>query len=388
MLKIKFIGVLMGMAIGLSAQMTRDQAVQLALQNHPQTRAAALEVEANRRAERAARGLTNPELNAESPTGEFYTVGVLQSFDFPTVYRERRQVAQAETQLAQTAQKMTDAELRYAVRNQFLETQVADYQMYLAQRRDSIFQKIGAAATQQFAAGDIDFLQKTVVENQSATARQARLSSQVSAGSQRTQLGMWLQQAEVGPLEPLRADTLGLTTTLLGPTASPLVAYERQSAQVAQQAAELARSSNLPNFSVGYLNQGPRTTPYDLRFRATVGVPLWVGQNRATRQSAQLAAEAANQRVSAAERAAQLEALAAQTEAVAALSQVRYFEREGLPRSRTLIDTATRLRAAGQIDYPTFLRTLDEAFFIENEYVTQLKSLNAAVIRLQFLAGQ
>jgi outer membrane protein, heavy metal efflux system len=53
-----------------------------------------------------------------------------------------------------------------------------------------------------------------------------------------------------------------------------------------------------------------------------------------------------------------------------------------------LIDTASRLRAAGQIDYISFLRTLDMAFEIENEYAAEVFKLNAAQIKMMYLAGK
>lgn len=78
--------------------------------------------------EKAAFNLPNPEVKAESPTGEFYAVGVLQWFDFPAVYVRQKQVAKAETALAQAGQRVSENELRYTIRSLYLETQIAEYQ--------------------------------------------------------------------------------------------------------------------------------------------------------------------------------------------------------------------------------------------------------------------
>lgn len=363
--------------------LTADQAVQSALQNHPKIRAAALESDAKRIAEKSARALPNPEINAESPTGEFYTVGVLQNFDFPTVYRNRRKVAKAETALAVVGQKMSENELRLAVRNLFLETQVADFQLNLERRRDSIFQKIADAAARQFAAGEIDFLQKTLAENEAGAARQQFLAAQKTAENLHEQLRIWTGISDLSQIEKLKPDL----ATAADFSQNPNLLFEKQSAVVAAQQIALARSQNLPNFSLGYLNQGARQTPTELRFRASVGVPIWFGQNRAARQSAEVAALAAESRSAAAAQNLEVETVGAQNDAATARSQIEYFEKEALLRSRLLIETAVRLRAAGQIDYSTFLRTLDSAFSIENEYVVQLELLNSAQIRLLFLAG-
>lgn len=366
-----------------SQTLTSEQAVESALQQHPQVRAAALEVDAKRIAERAARAFENPEINVESPTGEFYAVGVLQAFEFPTVYKNRKKVAQAETQFAVAGQKTTENELRFAVRTLFLETQVATFQLNLQRRRDSIFQTIREAAARQFTAGEIDLLQRTLAENEAGAARQNLLVAQKQADNLREQLQILTGAPTISALESLAPDRSPIPDFSQNPT----VLLEKQGAVVAQRQTSLAQSQNMPNFSVGYLNQGLKNTPYDYRFRAAVGVPIWIGQNRATRESAQVAARAAESRTVAAVQNLAVETSGAQNTAANALAQIEYFEREALPRSRSLIETATRLRAAGQIDYPTFLRTLDTAFANENEYLAQIQRLNAAQIRLRFLAG-
>ena len=363
--------------------LTAEQAVQSALKNHPQAQAAALDTEAKRVGERAARGLPNLELNTESPTGTFYTIGVLQSFEFPTVYKNRKEVAQAETRLAAAGAQLTENELRYAVRIQYLELQAADFQVEMAQRRDSIFQKIGEAADRQFAAGEIDFLQKTLVENEAGAARQQLLATQKIAENLRGQLKIWTGMTDFEKVEPLHANLAALQER----TENPAVLYEKQAAALARQQIALTKSQALPGFSIGYLNQGARQTPMDYRFRASMEVPLWFGQSRAARQSAEVAALAAESRVAAAAQTVVLEISETQTEVENARTQVAYFETEGLPRSRALIEAAMRMREAGQVDYPAFLRTMDTAFSIENDYATQVKVLNAAQIKLQLLAG-
>jgi outer membrane protein TolC len=382
--KVAFTVALCGMALLVFGQvLTMEQAVQAALKHHPQIQAAALTTESKKLGERAARILPNPEITAESPTGEFYAVGFLQSFDFPTVYKNRKKVAQAETELARVAQKMSESELRYAVRTQFLELQAAEMELKLARRQDSIFQKMGQAATRQFAAGEIDLLQKTIAEAEAGTSKQALLSAQRTADNLRLQLRIWTGLPELQQVEPLQS----VLSQMPEGAENPAVLYERQAAAVAQRQIAVARSQALPNFSLGYLNQGPRPTPIEYRLRASVGIPLWVGQNRATRQSAETAARAAESRAVAVAQNVTVETLSLHTSIENALAQVEYFQKEGLLRSRTLIETATRLRGAGQVDYTVSLRTIAGALALEKEYAAQLKLLHAARIRLQYLAG-
>lgn len=387
-LKILVLPLLANVAFGQNI-ITPEAAVQAVLQNHPLTKAAAFEVKAKQYGEKAAINIPNPEINTESPTGEFYTVGVQQSFEFPTVYTRQRQVAKAETALAKAGQRMNENELRYTTRLRYLETQVAEYKAEQWRARDTMYQQIAATAIRQFAAGEIDFLQKTMMENEAGIVHQERLAAEQTSTKLRLHLKKITGFEDLGNLAPLRFDTLEELFLPDGERlVNPSVAYQQQAAQVAEKQSGLAKIRALPNFSLGYINQGARSTPLDYRFRASIGVPLWAGQYRAAQKIARSENQAAIARVEAEAQTIALETQSAVTEALTAWSKLLYHEREALPRSRSLTAAANRMREAGQIDYITFLRVLDEAFAIQLEYAEQLAALGAARFRVQYLSGK
>lgn len=381
--------VFLGLSSRLFAQglTTPEAAIQAALQNHPLAQAAAFDAQAKKHAEKSALNIPNPELNAESPTGDFYTLGVSQAFEFPTVYARQKQVAKAATQLSKTGQLVQENDLRYNVRILYLDAQLADFQSKQWAQRDSFYQAIAKAAGRQFSAGEIDFLQKTLLENEAGKARLEHLSMDMRAATARQQLATFTGLTDIGALLPLQVDTAALLSTT-GIAGNPNLQYAQQSLQVAEQQIDLAKSRALPNFSLGYMNQAARDSPIDYRFRASMGIPLWAGQYRAGINTAKAESQAAAARSSAQNQAIALELQRSRTAALTALAQVQYYAREALPRSQSLITTALRMREAGQADYISFLRTLDEAFAIQREYGTQMHALNAARIQLQYLGGQ
>lgn len=374
-------------AQSLSAQITPDAAIQAALQNHPSVKAAAFEVQTKKYGEKTALNLPNPEVNVESPTGEFYAVGVLQSFEFPTVYSRQKQVAKAETALAQVGQRVSENDLRYMVRSLYLETQISEFQAQQWRDRDTLYQQIAATAARQFAAGEIDFLQKTLVENEAGKVHQERVTVEITTSGLYVRLQKLTGLNDLASIQPLSPDTIKPFSPP-GLIVNPAVLYEQQIVQVAESQVKLAKSRALPNFSLGYLNQGVQSTPIDYRFRASVGVPLWAGQYRAGRQAAESEAQAAQSRAEAQTQAIEIEKQRIVNEHSVAFFQVDYYRQEALPRSSALIAAAVRMREAGQVDYVTFLRTLDEAYAIQRDYVAQVNALNTAHIQLLYLYGQ
>lgn len=380
-----FIFNLIGQA--LWAQASSEEAVRAVLQNHPLAKAAAFETASKKYAEKAAVNLPDPELNAESPTGEFYALGILQSFEFPAVYTRQKRLAKAETALSEAGQKVNENDLRYTARRVFLEAQVAQARSRQLSERDSLYQAIAATATRQFAAGEIDFLQKTLAENEAGSAHQERLAAEKDAAALLAELAALTGLTDLETLSPLDPDSL-ISLQAVDIAANPLIAYQQQAVQVADRQISLAKSRALPTFSLGYFNQGAKNTPLDYRFRAGVGIPLWAGQYRAGTQSAQTEKLAAAARAEAQGQAVSIEFQRTLSEVSSALDRVRYYRQEALPRSSLLITTAFRMKEAGQIDYVAFLRTIEEAFAIRREYTAQLEALEIARIQLLYLAGQ
>ncbi|MDQ2794405.1 MAG: hypothetical protein M3Y12_10425, partial [Bacteroidota bacterium] len=78
-----------------------DSAEQLALRRHPRLRQSAQEIEEQRALKRGSFSPTNPDFLFSAPTGERWAPGVVQTIDFPTVYRRQAQAAQAGITLAE-----------------------------------------------------------------------------------------------------------------------------------------------------------------------------------------------------------------------------------------------------------------------------------------------
>ena len=365
---------------------TSDDAVQAALANHPLVKAAAYTVQAKKYSEKTALNLPNPDLITESPTGEFYAIGVSQSFEFPTVYKHQKQVAKAETALAEANQRISENDLRYTVRQLYLDAQLATFEQTLSAQNDSIFQLLANTAKRQFDAGDIDFLEKTRVEQAAGKAHQANISAAQHTAALKNQLATWTALTSLSNFTPLQPDTLVLNAA---PTEkeNPQVTYAAQAATVAERQTALAKSKGLPTFTVGYLNQGPRNTPVPYRLRAEIGVPLWYGQYNNAQKSAENEVNAAQNRLEAAVRTVALERAQLESEMAIALAQIRYYEKEALPGNTVVATTALRMREAGQMDYSAYLRILDDVYQVKKSYAEQVYAFNTGLIKLRYLAG-
>ena len=93
--------------------LTLQQALDAALQHHPAAKSASLQAQQQRQLLPAATALADPVLTAESPTGNFYTLGVTQSFSMPGVYRREKALQQAHIGQAESAVAVAQQEIKF-----------------------------------------------------------------------------------------------------------------------------------------------------------------------------------------------------------------------------------------------------------------------------------
>ena len=163
---IGFLLLLVSSTVAAQPVLTENEAVKRALANNKNIQAASLQVKQQQELLKSAFNIPNPEFFWESPTGNFYTPSITQSFEFPTVYSNQHRLQKQQVAVAQKEKQLTEAELKYRVKVLYLEAQFADSlvrQLYL---QDTLYEKIKLSAIRQFNAGQIDYLQQIFTETQ------------------------------------------------------------------------------------------------------------------------------------------------------------------------------------------------------------------------------
>ena len=143
----------------------------------------------------------------------------------------------------------------------------------------------------------------------------------------------------------------------------------------------------MPGLILGYFNQGFRDTPTYLRFRIGLSVPLWQGQYKSRIRAAQTGFEIAQERTNVQKQILSVDLQQAQGNYQKYRQTLDYYETKGLKQSEEIISTATRLFKAGQNDYVSFLRTLNDAYAIKQRYIEALRNHNQTILNINYLLG-
>jgi outer membrane protein, heavy metal efflux system len=377
--------------LGAFAQQTMSEAevVDRALKNSGTLQAAELKMKQSKYREKTAFNLPNPDVIAESPTGTFYAVGVLQSLEFPSVYFRQHRVNKELTELSKHDKEISRQQLISYIRSLYLNLQVTEAEYNQLRVQDSLYAKMSQSADRQFEAGTIDYLAKKFTETQAAEIHNQLIEKQGDYETLLNQLKTFT--GFNGPIKPAALTVLETHVGVFDSAmieSNPSIKYYEQLQQVNKQSLSLERNKALPGIVVGYLNQGERNTETNYRFRVGVTVPLWFWQYSGNIKSAKTAVA-----VAASEAKAQEQALTADLhQAIGNVKKFRqsleYYQLQGIDQADEIIDTARRLFESGQTDYIAFLRNVNDAYAIKTRYLETLKNYNQSVITLNYLTGK
>ena len=365
-------------------------AVAQVLAASPAIRASVLSVQQSQQLLKGVYTIPNLEVFTDSPTGSFYTVGINQSFQLPTVYRRQYGLQRQQVGLAQAEQRLTENEVRYRVRGLYLTLQYADAVRRQYQLQDSVYAQLRTIAARQFVAGQIDFLSKTFTETQAGEVHNQRLQAEADVQTLTRQLQQLTSRREPWQVTPLiRAGAGGtlVTTDSVSLGQNPAVALFRQTEVISEQQIGLERARLLPSLLVGYYNQGSKETTAQLRFRFGISLPVWLGQYRSRTLAAQTGLQLARQRTDAQIQTISTDLQQAQGDFAKFRQSLDYYETTGLRQADDLVNTARRLVDSGQTDFVSFLRTTNDAYAIRQRYLDTLRSYNLSLLTINFLTG-
>jgi outer membrane protein, heavy metal efflux system len=360
-----------------------------ACENNPTLKAAALEISRQQDLVAAAVNLPAPQVILQNTTGNFFTVGVQQSLDFPTVYAAQKKLQKEQVVLAQKAQSVELLDQKYLLSLYYAEYQYRYELIALWQSQDSAFAKMADQAQRQFAAGEVDFLQASYAKAEAATTAVA--ASQALAEFKALAAKI---QALTGSKENFRPTAPELSKvgrreseTRLALGGNPTLATLIQNTVISRRSYQLERQRWLPGITVGLINNGERSTTYPNRIYAGLGLPIWFWQYKGRTAAAKKAISVDELRLEAKQRqlGADLDQAMVQNQAFAASLQT--YETTILPTAMELADAARRMFQAGMRTYADYLRTLKDVSSIRIAFWETWKNYVQNSIYIDYLCG-
>ncbi len=384
-----FISLFASIASFSQKKISEADAVGMAIKNSKNISASDLFIKQQKQLLKSSINLPNPEVFAESPTGNFYTASITQSIEFPTVYGKQYQLQKQRIGLAEKEKIVTATEIKYQIKQLYLSLQYADTvqkQLYI---QDTVYERIAISAGRQFDAGQIDYLQKIFTETQYGEIHNQYLQAQISVSNLQSQL-----QFLTGLQEPFRAVQLtnqlvdiALLKDSITLNANPSIQLYKQTQIVSQKNIELQKNKALPGVAVGYFNQGERSTPIGNRFRLGITVPLWFWQYKGNINAAKTELEINQQKTNGLQQQLSVEVIQAQNNLAINEQSLKYYQNTGINKANEIINTAKRFFASGETNYINYLRNINDAYSIQLKYLEAIRNYNQSLLSIKYLTG-
>lgn len=358
------------------------------IRNSPAVKSSNAAVSQQQHLLKSAINLPSPEILLQNPTGHFYTIGVQQIFDFPTVYGAQRKIQKENIKLAETATKYTLMDVKYQLHILYSELQYQFQLMKLWQKQDSSYSKISENADRAFKAGTIDFIQSSFANVQAGQIRtNYNLSKANFYGTMQQIKTLSGIQVDFTPdsLTSIGILAIGTTDTSISHNYSLL--YDQQQIAINEKRVQLEKQKALPGFTVAFLNQGEKNTIFQNRFYAGLRIPLWFWQYNGNIKAAKVQVEVSKYDAAANKLQLTGEMQAAYVKYIAYSEALVLYNSNILRNANALTNALDRFYTSGNYSYTDYLRNLNDANEVKKTYWETLKNYNQTLIYIQYLNG-
>lgn len=366
--------------------LTKEEAINLALNNQRNTKAATLSVKQQEQLLKGSASLENPQLQFQlSPYDEGAQVGVQQNFTFPSVYRNRKVLQSERIKLAQLQLQGSVYDLKKEVDLSYLQLQYLAERTRLLVRQDSIYAAIKISAKRFFDAGQINKLEELQATSQSDAVRNELVRS-------RAELERELQIFRFYTSYPDSIVTTPIETYVFLPVSDTTInnvqqQILQQQILISQRELGVTKAELLPELQAGVLFPTISESQRAVGYQFGLTIPIWRNKNRGRINAAETGIEIAK-----AQQELEQQRLNAQNKGAfnnyqKEFQSLTYYNNTALPQAKAIIETSQRLFQGGEINYIESLRNLQTAFEIFKNQLETHRAYNEAVILLNYLNG-
>ncbi|MFT4023751.1 MAG: CusA/CzcA family heavy metal efflux RND transporter [Flavihumibacter sp.] len=323
---------------------------------------------------------------------------VNQSVNLPVVYRQQRNLLQAEAKNKLLQAGWKQAELFRQVRTAFCQLVELEEREKLIVELDSIYTRFLEAASLRLQAGESNELEKV-----SAEAQVQQLALQKAAiGADRAIVQKQLQQLtqQPVPVRPAYHDpVLASGSVQANPASHPQLLYQQQQAALALAQGGVEKAKLAPELSVGYGNQsiigyaskdGISQTYYGAGdrfhlFNLTVGLPIFMRATKTRVRAASVLADAAGMQAKEVETRLSADAEKLQAAYNRYRQQLDYYNQTGLALARHMNRQAMLAFTEGEIDYLQWIQLMNQSVGIRLQYIDAITAINNVLVDIEYL---
>ncbi len=373
-------------------EMSRSQAIAIALENNAELKSYALQIDKQKALKRSAFDIEKTRLfygydeNNIADNGHALSIyGIEQNISFPTLYTAQNKAYKQQVSIAEAQHKQQVFHLSMRVsqaydRVVFLQNKQQNYQQV-----DSLYQTIEQGAKLSFQQGNTGKLEWL---NATARKKQVELKMNQVAHDLRTayeQLNACVQwdSAYTVPFQALEIIPLENQDLAAG---NALFIHTLQT-NYETELLKVERNRLLPDISVNYFlgtNSYEASKNYQ-GFEMGLSIPLFFGAQKARIKASKLSVAIQEQWKQTYLNQARARQSEIESELLKLSESIEFYRTTGEPLSDELMHAAQRSFETGEIDFFQLAASLENALLLKQEYLDNLAAYNKLALELNYL---
>lgn len=391
-----------------SREISLNEAIALMQKNNPSIRSKDLNIQSSEALKPIAKEL--PKLDFSAQLGQYnspkfdQSFAISQSIPFPTLFKARKELIQAEIKSKKLERQVTENELIKQVRSYFYQIEYLQYNQTKLQYLDSLYGDFIRIATVRFKAGDIKKIEINTAETQKGEINLLLQQNKVYLNNANKNLKVLLNTDEDVSVpysqhyEPLKAEYLLDSTTVAN---HPSIQIFKQNMEVLEKNKNIEKAQGLPDFSIGYTNQsliGFHTLNGQEKFYGAgnrfnsvsvgVAIPLTFGATKARIKSLELQKQMEESNAKSQQQQLDAQLRNSLNQYQQDVQQYQYYLNQAVPNAKKIVQAAQLGYKTGEISYVEYLFALQTATDIELKYLQSIQQVNQTVININSLINQ
>ena len=314
-----------------------------------------------------------------------YQWGIIQNFDFPTVYNSRLKLNKVTTELAATNYSIDERMKLKNLEISYMEYSIIKERLQIYSYLDSIYKDFSRMARRKFEEGESSYLEKITAQSKQKQIEAQLVKIRNELVNASNQIRTIVQSDVELTIEGETPHRLTLNNLNSIENLPDFILSELQTQQ-AKRSEQLAKNELLPGISASYFIRSNSSIDKNFEgYQIGLNIPLLFFGNRSKIKARQLE----NEMMAVAQQETKIQLEQKQRTLINSLSSqdqtLATYENGQLKVADEIFKTANLSFKNGEIDFFRFVQSLETAQQIKLEYLQQLIDFNFTIISLNYL---
>lgn len=366
-----------------------EKVLQVALKNNPGLKASALNIEEKKRLEKTAYNLSKTnvyageeEVNPDNSEA-VQSLGISQSFEFPTVYFDRKKVKEQETEISKLNYSLDEYQLKKELIKDYYDWGIAWKKWQFYTYLDSLYRRFHDAAVLRFRTGEASSLEELTAKGKQEQV-QLQLEKAVSEFIiAQNNLERWMNEKIPDKTIPGRIKSELIVNN--SSKVSPSLELQESKVTLAEKKIGLEKSQLLPNLNSEFAKQRVNGQKGFYAWQVGIDIPVFFGSQKSRIHSAKIEKNIQEKRLQDLKLmiTAKKRNLSLQLQQLK--KQLQYYQEEGLPLSKKIIENANLLFYTGEIGYIEYLQNIERAMDLRISWLNAVQEYNRIILDIIYI---